>query len=399
VEVEAGGRRIVLDAGLPLDPASSPSEELLPDVPGLWADGDGSLLAVFVTHGHADHHGLADLVTPGVPIYMGEAASAILNEAAFFVPSARAPAVAGTLRHRRPVILGPFTVTPWLVDHSGFDAYALLFEADGRRPLYTGDIRAHGRKHRTLEALAHGAGNVDALLMEGTQLSHAGGGARPLSEAELETDCMNEIQMTSGMALAFFSPQNVDRLVTLFKAARRARRTFVMDLYAASIAEATGRDTIPRPSWDGVRVYLPRSQKRQVVEHKAFRRTEAVREHRVYPEELADRPESIVMACRGSMLSELAAAGCLARAAAIWSMWPGYLERPSGARTKAELRRLGIPLSVHHTSGHASVGDLCHFASTVEADRLVPIHTDAPERFAQRFGNTELHPNNEWWAV
>ncbi len=146
-------------------------------------------------------------------------------------------------------------------------------------------------------------------------------------------------------------------------------------------------------------MYLPRSQKRRVVEHKAFRRAEAVREHRIYPEELADRPESIVMACRGSMLSELAAAGCLAGAAAIWSMWPGYLERPSGARTKAELKRLGIPLSVHHTSGHASVGDLCHFASTVEADRLVPIHTDAPERFAQRFGNTELHPNNEWWAV
>ncbi len=62
---------------------------------------------------------------------------------------------------------------------------------------------AHERKHRTLEALAHGAGNVDALLMEGTQLSRAGGGARALSEAELETDCMNEIQMTSGMALAF----------------------------------------------------------------------------------------------------------------------------------------------------------------------------------------------------
>lgn len=106
---------------------------MLPDRSGLWADGDGFLLGLIVSHGHLDHYGLADLVAGSVPIYIGEAAGAVRAEAAFFVPSVRPFPVAGHLHHRRPFDLGPFTVTPWLVDHSGFDAYALLVEARGRR--------------------------------------------------------------------------------------------------------------------------------------------------------------------------------------------------------------------------------------------------------------------------
>jgi ribonuclease J len=150
VELEARGSRLVLDAGLPLELERIPQRELLPDVPGLWADGDGSLLALIISHGHPDHYGLADLVARSVPIFIGEHTAAILKEAAFFVPGVRPFPLAGHLRHREPLSFGPFVVTPWLVDHSAFDAYALHVEAGGQRLLYTGDVRAHGRKPRTL---------------------------------------------------------------------------------------------------------------------------------------------------------------------------------------------------------------------------------------------------------
>ncbi|MDQ3380849.1 MAG: hypothetical protein M3546_11125 [Actinomycetota bacterium] len=35
----------------------------------------------------------------------------------------------GLLADRKPFELGPFKTTPFLVDHSAFDAYALLVEA------------------------------------------------------------------------------------------------------------------------------------------------------------------------------------------------------------------------------------------------------------------------------
>ena len=52
-----------------------------------------------------------------------------------------------------PFELGPFTIMLFLTDHSAFDAYSLLIEANGKRVFYSGDLRAHGRKARLVEDL------------------------------------------------------------------------------------------------------------------------------------------------------------------------------------------------------------------------------------------------------
>lgn len=80
IELEAEGQTLVLDAGLPLDAERIPAHDLLPES-GLWGEADGSILGLVISHGHPDHYGLADLVAPSVPIYMGEAAASILREA------------------------------------------------------------------------------------------------------------------------------------------------------------------------------------------------------------------------------------------------------------------------------------------------------------------------------
>jgi hypothetical protein len=114
-------------------------------------------------------------------------------------------------------------------------------------------------------------------------------------------------------------------------------------LYTAAIASATRRDTILRAEWDRVRVYLPRSQRAPVIREQAFDRTEAVKAHRIYPDELVARRRELVMLFRASMSRELEEIGCLDVARCIWSMWPGYLREPSGERLRAWLDRLGTP--------------------------------------------------------
>jgi ribonuclease J len=49
--------------------------------------------------------------------------------------------------------IGPFRVTPFLVDHSAYDAYGLLIESGGKRLFYSGDFRAHGRKGMLFDRL------------------------------------------------------------------------------------------------------------------------------------------------------------------------------------------------------------------------------------------------------
>lgn len=401
VELEQDGRRLVLDLGLPLD-ADLRGDLPLPPVPGLAA-GDPSLEGVLISHAHPDHYGLAPRLHPSVPLYLGEATQRILSEAAFFSPAGAELRAAGYLRDREPLRLGPFTVTPFLMDHSAFDAYALLVEAGGRRLLYSGDLRAHGRKSALFERLiAEPPPDVDVLLLEGTNLraEDQRGGRAALSERELEARCVELFTRTSGMVLAAYSAQNIDRLVTLHRAARRSGRSLVLDLYATAIAKATGRPaTIPQGDWDSTHVFVPQSQRVRVKQAGEFERVNDIRTRRLYPEDLAPRASQLVMTIRGSMTGDLERANCLAGAHTVWSMWPGYLDQPSGVKLRAWLDGHGIPLTVLHSSGHATVSDLQRFADAVGARSVVPIHTHNADRYPAYFENVVPRADGEWWQV
>lgn len=398
VELEAGGKRLVLDIGRPLwAEASDPVP--LPNVAGLEIGTDRSLLGVVISHAHPDHYGLAGLLPTAVPLFMGAATSRILRESQFFTPMGLDKEPAELLVDRQPLVVGPFTFTPFLVDHSAFDAYALLVEADGRRLFYSGDVRAHGRKDRAFERfLASPPQRIDALLLEGTRL-----GRRErrgcASEDEVEMRATEVMQgARDAMALLFYSPQNVDRYVSLYRAAIKAGRVFVIDLYAATVAAATGRNTIPQASWRNVRVYVPRAQSVRVKQAEAFERVDEIRGRRIYVEELLAEPGRFALTFRVSTTSEFERAG-MSKAAAIWSMWPGYLSPDPDDRLNQFLARNEIPLEVIHASGHASVEDLKRLAEAIAPTRVVPMHTEHPERYRELYDRVEPHADGEWWQV
>ncbi len=177
------------------------------------------------------------------------------------------------------------------------------------------------------------------------------------------------------------------------------KRIFVMDLYAVTITAATGRQTIPQSNWDRVRVYLAKSQKRRVIEAQAFERTGALKPKRIFPEELCERKGQLVMPLRFSMARELEAAGCLEGAHAIWSMWPGYLREPSGQRLRTWLDEHAIPLVIHHASGHACIPDLQRLVEAIHPGRVVPIRSEASDRFAEFFPRVDRQRDGIWWEV
>jgi len=77
--------------------------------------------------------GLIPKVITKFPLVMGRATESIIRAAADFVPDAVKFERRPVPRARQTIQLGPFTVLPRLVDHSGFDAYAMEVEADGKR--------------------------------------------------------------------------------------------------------------------------------------------------------------------------------------------------------------------------------------------------------------------------
>ena len=206
IEVEAQGKRIALDVGLPLDAPDDGQEELLPEVPG-FREPDDSLLGVVISHPHQDHYGLARHIRPEVPIWIGKAANHIMTAASAYVPGGHAFASPRFIADRTPVQIGPFRITPYLVDHSAFDAYALLVEADGKRVFYSGDFRAHGRKKALFEAMVNRPpGNLDVLLMEGTTIGRAGTSEGFATETDLEREFVQTFRETAGILLTDGGP-------------------------------------------------------------------------------------------------------------------------------------------------------------------------------------------------
>ena len=399
IEIEAEGKRIALDVGLPLDAPDGGHERLLPAVSG-FREADDSLLGVLISHPHRDHYGLARYIHPGVPVYIGAAAHDIMKAASAYVPDGHAFADPRFIANRKVLEIGPFRITPYLVDHSAFDAYALLVEAEGVRVFYSGDFRAHGRKGALFEAMiARPPGNIDVLLMEGTTIGRAGSGEGFATEADLEEDFVQAFRRTKGIHFVWTSSQNIDRLVTVFRAARKANRVLVIDLYTAVVLEATGRDSIPQSDWRDVRLYTPWSQRKFIARNELFADLGRHSPNRIFPENLPGLQDRAVMLFRPLLTSDDGVTAVLDGARLTYSMWPGYLGDESTRRVREWLAEKGIPLEIVHTSGHASVADLQRFADALAPSMLVPIHSFETGRFGEFFENVVQKEDGAWWDV
>ena len=330
IEVEAQGSRIVLDVGLPLDASVDEAERLLPDVPG-FREPDDTLLGVFVSHPHVDHYGLARHVLPQVPVYIGADAHRILQAASSYVPGGHAFKNPNLLSNGTPVETGPFRVTPYLMDHSAFDAYALLVEADGKRLYYSGDFRAHGRKAPLFESMVRRPPcGIDVLLMEGTTIGRDGSTEGFPTEADLEWRFVEAFRKTRGLHFVWTSAMNIDRLVTIYRAAKRTNRCLIIDLYTTVVLEATGRTTIPQSHWDGVKLYLPWPQRVHVKKKELFDDLKRHSRRRIFEEHLPDLRGRAVVAFTRGMKSDRGVQSVLGDARFTYSMWSGYLEEEWG---------------------------------------------------------------------
>ena len=398
IEIESQGSRIILDIGQPLD-CPDPESADMPHVAGVETS-DPSLLGVVLSHPHLDHYGLAFRVPPTTTFLMGPAAQRILTAAAVFTPSGGTFENVIHLKDRAPITLGPFLITPFLMDHSAYDSYALLIESDGKRLFYTGDLRGHGRKASLFERLVSSPPrDVHVLLMEGTTITRSKTNEGFPTEADIEEDLVRIFRDAKGMPLVWSSGQNIDRLVTVYRAAKRSNRQFIIDMYTAHILKATGNPRIPQANWDDVRVFLPVVQKRRIKRDGAFDVASEYRNYRIFAEDLAGATGRSVMLFRPSMCQDVEQAGCLAGSCLVYSMWDGYLAEEMMKPFLAWLHQHGIPMNKCHTSGHAPLKDLRRLRSAFESAVVVPVHCSEPDAFAKAFDHAVLHRDNEWWEV
>jgi ribonuclease J len=294
------------------------------------------------------------------------------------------------LDDRKRVTRGPFGITSFLVDPTVRDASAILVDADGVSALYVGDLRAGILDKLLLAPPPH----VDLLLMEGATIGSATNADGFATEADFEDQFAATFRQTKGISLVWCSPQNVERIVSIYRACLRTNRQFIVDRATAEMLRTTVVPVpVPREVWEGIRVFAPPSERRQGKRGAAEGEAPGIT-----PSGLGEAAARSVVLFKPSMMADLEQTNCLGTARLVFSMWSGYLEYEHSNSVLEWLERHNITLDQFHTAGHAPIIELVELRRAFSAAPVVPIGRH-PERFGVLFGKVEHRAVGEWWDV
>jgi ribonuclease J len=354
-EIASNNAKVFIDFGADL-PGNSAPEPASP-IDGLTAGGT-SESALFFTHYHGDHTGRLVEVLPEIPVYMGETAKALYLTYARRVRDKNLAAIERiqTFSQLDKINIGGISITPLMIDHSAFDAYMFIIEAEGKRVLHTGDFRLHGfRGGKTLDMLRRYAPDIDCIICENTTLSR--GDAPVFSERELQNKA-RAIMKANKHVFVLCGSTNIDRIGAFYHA-NPVGRLFVCDSYQKSQLEIVrNRHAAFSDFYDFSHVYSYAPNLDTPMDERGF----------------------CMIIRQGDFFAKLLKR-YKDRSKIIYSMWSGYLKGDS------KNDRLVDFLSDYefvflHTSGHANPQDLAQLYEVVKPKiGVIPIHGNEPERF------------------
>jgi ribonuclease J len=228
--------------------------------------------------------------------------------------------------------------------------------------------------------------------MEGTSLSRSK--QRFQTETELENQFIKTYKETNGINLVYLSGQNIDRLVTIFRACKRSGKILVIDFYIAIVLTelASLEHSVPFPSasYSNIKVFFPNLLKRKIEKLKRKDLIEQFMDYEITPEQIDTDAKKIVMTVRSSMDYEIKRIKNLCGGKLIYSMWEGYKENPSTERFLSHLIKRGITITTIHTSGHADFYTLQKLLDTIQPVEVVPIHTTEANSYKDIFPGSKI---------
>lgn len=410
VEVKSRNSRIVIDIGVPIVTPSGKkfdfrdyrklshekliASKILPNVKGLYGQDSRNKLidGLLISHAHIDHYGLYDFVNKDIQYHLGEATHKLIDLSNIFIEDRGSIEKVAYIQDRMQFHIGDFRVTPFLMDHSAFDAYAFLIEADGKKLFYSGDFRSHGRKgklfYKFLRTVPKG---INALLLEGTLIKDRASSSKTLeTEKAVEDEIVKVLKKYKTIVFGMASAQNIDRMVSFYKAAKKTGRLFVIDVYTANILSGIGKSTIPHPSkkYPEIRAFFPQHLCRKIVKMQQEDKMYKFAQYKITRDEISKNIADIFMMVRPSIKPYLERIENFGASPVIYSMWEGYMADAENSNFIKSLTKEDDSL-IHliHASGHADAKTLEQFVNRLKPDKVIPIHTLNPKMYGTHFKN------------
>lgn len=406
IKIQYGEESIILDYGMPLmasggaaldgravnDP--SITNGILLDVTG---EGKPPL-AFVISHAHPDHYGLVDFIPTDISVYVSEAAKALIGVGnIFYNESMRAKRITSceTYIPGKSFGIGPFKITAFLMDHSAFGACSILVEVGEKRIFYTGDFRGHGRKTAVNDYVINRVNQPDVMLMEGTTLDDGHPAIFP-DEQSVE-EAIVKLANNNMPIFVAGSGSNVDRLVSLYRAAKRTDRIFVIDLYQAYLLDQLKpfSNSLPPHEDDHLRVYYPKNQCSTIVEALGKEVLYQYKSRQIKMNQIDFTSGKYIFKLSNFISQKIMSRFIESQLKPdlVYSMWQGYQEKQSIFKKIATM--VGNDWQYIHTSGHAYTKDLKKLAESIQPKKLIPIHTVKAKEFEKHFENIHIVENGK----
>ena len=393
VEIRTDKAKILIDLGMPLDYDKHTTEEQteIRHNDEEWCKGAD---AIFLSHAHADHYGFFDLLPDETPIYATEESFAMLALDGILGDDPTKHLEKHTLKSGQSCEVADIKVTAYTVDHSAYGACAYLIECDGKRILYSGDIRIHGVKGVLYRNLPK---DVDYLLLEGTNILRAKNNP---TEREVENQFVEAFnEAPDALHLVWCSAKNIDRICALFRACSRCRKPLVVDPFTANVLAAVAKLNPHIPTVTTakqMRVYFPYYLTKRLLERnpESYIYSLEPRKNKVSYNDLITNPKRYVMVVRPSAVSYLERLNFI-HIRLIKSIWGGYWKEPNTERFRSWAKEHCDAIKDIHSSGHADIQSLQRIVEFVNPQTIIPIHTDSPSSFSAIFCDYNIRVLND----
>lgn len=387
---EYNGQILVVDCGIDFPDSDMPGVEIvIPDFSYLLQRRD-KVLGIVITHGHEDHYGALPylLQNLNVPIYASRLVRGLILAKLEEFGLEKKAAVHALDPERSGVVLGPFRVTPFRVNHSVPDSCGLCLETPVGKVFHVADFKfdwtpVMDKPFDVARMLKLAEGGVLALLSD--SLGAATGGYTR-SERDIE-----------------------EQFLQIFS---RARRQIFLTTISSNISRMQQAVNVSLKLGRKI-CFLGRSIERNASVARSLNYLKLPRKAVIKMESAFDFPQSqityIVTGCYGqpnSVLAKLARRdyryiALQSQATVVFSADPS----PPGAKEHVDAlvdRLTAQDTDVYyydtqenlHTSGHGSSGDLLMLAALLKPAHFVPIggtrrHAQAYSRLIMSLGVEE----------
>lgn len=383
VELRTADVKILIDFGLPLDYDKRTTEEreqIRLDAVEWCKEVD----ALFLSHAHADHYGLFDLLPEGTLVYATKETFAMLSLDSIFGTDPTAHLKKYPMQEYKAYEICGLTTTAYPIDHSAYGACAFLFEAEGKRVLYSGDVRLHGVKGVLYKQLPR---EVDYLLLEGTNIGREQQNTTEHSVEEQFVKAFDDDPYA--LHLVWCSSKNIDRICAIFRACLKRGKTLVIDPYTANVLAVAAQINTKIPSAttaERITVYFPPRLTTRLMERNQSQYIYSLnpRKNKITYAEISTAPERYVMLVRPSVVEFLQKITAK-HIRFVKSIWSGYWEEPKTERFRTWIEENCEQLPDIHSSGHADTASLQRIVDFIQPKHLIPIHTNSPNRFGTLF--------------